>query len=81
MTRLLIAATAAFALAGAAAAQPAYDSSQGAAPGDYPRCTQPGQDRCVAGGRHMAGKPMMKGKMHHARKAGPTKSSKDGERG
>lgn len=46
MKRLLIAA-ALTAMATAAAAQPAYTSSQGGPPSDYPRCTHRGQDRCV----------------------------------
>jgi hypothetical protein len=80
MTRLLIAAAAFTALAGAAMAQPAYDASQGSPPSDYPACTHKGQDRCVSGMRrgHHA---------HHAAaakgdKAAPKgKSSTDGERG
>ncbi len=79
MKRLLIAAAAFTALAGAAAAQPAYDASQGSAPEKYPPCTKKGQDRCMSGGRHhMAGH-------HHMGAASAdkkdTKSSKDGERG
>ena len=82
MKRLLIAAAALTAVAGVASAQPAYDSSQGSAPADYPHCTQPGQDRCIAGagGRHMhmnAPKAMH----HHAAKPASKKTSKDGERG
>jgi hypothetical protein len=80
MKRVLIAAAALTALAGAAVAQPAYDSSQGSPPSDYPPCTHKGQDRCVAGGHmhghHMAG--------HHAKSdkgAKGGKSSSDGERG
>ncbi len=81
MKRLLIATAALSALAGAALAQPAYDSSQGQAPSDYPRCTHKGQDRCMAGG-HMGGHHMHM-KMHHKadKDAKDTKSSKDGERG
>ena len=58
MKRVLIAAAAFAAMAGAAAAQPAYDSSQGSPPSDYPACTHKGQDRCMTGhmrGHHMAG--------------------------
>ena len=77
MKRILIAAAAFTALAGAAVAQPAYDPSQGAAPSDYPPCTHPGQDRCVTGGHHhMAGHH--KG---HPGKGKGGKSSSDGERG
>ena len=79
MKRLMIATVAFTALAGAALAQPAYDSSQGDPPSTYPVCTHKGQDRCVQGGHHHA----------HASKApekakgskGGTKSSTDGERG
>jgi hypothetical protein len=82
MKRILIAAAALTAMAGAAMAQPAYDSSQGSPPSDYPRCTHKGQDRCVSGGhaRHTASH-------HKASKAkgtgdgGGGKSSSDGERG
>jgi hypothetical protein len=81
MKRILIAAAAFAAMAGAAMAQPAYDSSQGSPPDNYPPCTHKGQDRCVSGGhaRHMAGH-------HKASKAkggesGGGKSSTDGERG
>ena len=82
MKRLLIAAAAFTAMAGAAAAQPAYDSSQGGPPSDYPRCTHKGQDRCMAGG-HMAGHHMAG---HHKADKGDKgakggKSSTDGERG
>jgi len=79
MTRLLIAAAAFSALAGGAVAQPAYDSSQGAPPSDYPTCTHRGQDRCMQrGGGHMHGKHM--GGKHMGAKKG-TRSSADGERG
>ena len=76
MKRVLIAAAAFAALAGAAVAQPAYDSSQGSPPSDYPPCTHPGQDRCVAG--HMKGHHG-----HHKAEKGEkgSKSSTDGERG
>jgi hypothetical protein len=74
MKRLLIAAAALSALAGAAMAQPAYDPSQGQAPSDYPKCTHKGQDRCVTGGR------MSGGHAHH-HKGGKGHSSTDGERG
>jgi len=73
MMRLLIAAAAFTALAGAAAAQPAYTESQGGPPSEYPVCTHKGQDRCVQRGG--------KGHHHHkdAKKGGH--SSTDGERG
>ena len=74
MKRLLIAAAAFAALAGAATAQPAWDESQGQPPSDYPPCTHPGQDRCVTG--HMAGHH---GHHHHGGHKG--KDSSDGERG
>ncbi len=78
MKRLLIATAAFTALAGAVVAQPAYDPSQGQPPADYPACTQPGQDRCVAGARAIHGH-------HHAKHAKAAEkaaaSSKDGERG
>ena len=82
MKRLLIATAAFTALAGAAAAQPAYDSGQGQPPSDYPPCTEHGQDRCVAGDHHMHGHHMHGHHMHmkaHDRDKGG--SSKDGERG
>jgi hypothetical protein len=80
MKRVLIAAVAFAAMAGAAAAQPAWDASQGNAPSDYPPCTHPGQDRCMTGHMHghhkgHAGKGAEKG----GEKGG--KSSTDGERG
>ena len=79
MKRLLVAAAALSALAGAAVAQPAYDASQGPAPSEYPKCTKPGQDRCVAGGQHR-----MRHKARKAPKAAPkggASTSRDGERG
>lgn len=73
MKRILIAAAAFAALAGAAAAQPAYDPNQGGSPpSDYPPCTHPGQDRCVAG---------MHGHHHHHHGKDKAKTSSDGERG
>jgi hypothetical protein len=81
MKRILIAAVAFAGMTGAAMAQPAYDSSQGSPPSDYPACTQKGQDRCVAGG-HMKGHHMAA--HHHADKdkgGKGGKSSTDGERG
>ena len=77
MKRLLIATAAFTALTGAVAAQPAYDPGQGQPPSDYPACTQPGQDRCVAGAHHMHGRHMHM-KLHGKDKAG---SKTDGERG
>jgi hypothetical protein len=80
MKRLLIAAAALAAMAGAATAQPAYDSSQGSPPSDYPPCTHPGQDRCVSGHmRHM----VMKGHHHPngEKSAKGGKTSSDGDRG
>ncbi len=81
MKRILFAAAAFSALACAATAQPAYDG-QSTAPSDYPPCTQPGQDRCMAGGggggRHMHMKHMH---MKHMKGHHEAKSSKDGERG
>ena len=47
MKRLLIVTAAISALATAAAAQPAYNGSQGPPPQDYPVCTHRGQDRCI----------------------------------
>ena len=79
MKRLLIATAAFTALAGAAAAQPAYDPGQGQPPSDYPPCTQPGQDRCVAGGHHMHGHHMHMHMNRHGKDK--SASSKDGERG
>jgi hypothetical protein len=88
MKRLLIAAAALTAMAGAAAAQPAYDSSQGGPPSDYPRCTHKGQDRCMAGGghgHHMVAKQKSDNGAKPAAKGGKGaksgKSSSDGERG
>ena len=49
MKRILIAAAALSALAGAAMAQPAY-RGQGGPPPEYPPCSHPGQDRCVQHG-------------------------------
>lgn len=79
MKRVLIAAAAFAAMAGAAAAQPAYNSSQGDAPANYPPCTHKGQDRCVSG--HM--RHVMKGHHHPngEKSAKGGKSSSDGERG
>jgi len=78
MKRVLIAAAALAALAGAAAAQPAYDTSQGDAPSNYPPCTHKGQDRCMTG--HM--RHVMKGHHHMGAKSDKGgKSSSDGERG
>ena len=80
MKILLIGAAAAFALVGAASAQPAYDSSQGAAPSDYPICSKPGQDRCMQhGAAHKAGVAHHHRGDHHKGKGG--KTTKDGERG
>jgi hypothetical protein len=77
MKRVLIAAAAFTALAGAALAQPAYDPSQGTAPSDYPPCTHKGQDRCMTG--HMKGHHS--GGHHQAKGEKGGKSSTDGERG
>ena len=75
--KLVLIATAAFTvMAGAALAQPAYDPNQGQPPSDYPPCTMPGQDRCVAG--HMKGRHMH---MKHAKAAAADKAKTDGERG
>ena len=83
MKSLLIATAVAFAFSGAALAQPAYDASQGAAPTEYPKCTKPGQDRCVSSG-HMAkgkaGHHKMRHKAHKAAAKGGA-TSRDGERG
>jgi len=73
MKRILIAATAFSALAGAAMAQPAYDASQGAPPSDYPPCSHRHEDRCVQHGG------WAHGGHHHWKKHGH--SSTDGERG
>ena len=84
MKTLLIGAAAAFALVGAASAQPAYDSSQGAAPSDYPVCSKPGQDRCMQhGAAHKAGVAHShKGDHHKGKGKGKGgKTTKDGERG
>jgi len=57
MKRILIAAVALSALAGAAAAQPAYHG-QGGPPPAYPACSHYGQDRCAQhgdGGWHGGG--------------------------
>lgn len=78
MMRLLIAAAAFTALAGAAAAQPAYSESQGAPPEKYPPCTHKGQDRCVQHGGK--GHHHMAGHKHMGHKSS-AKSSTDGERG
>ena len=73
MKRVLIAAAALSALAGAAMAQPAYDASLGAAPTSYPPCDHKGQDRCTqhGGGHHH----------HHHHGDKHKHSSADGERG
>ena len=49
MKRILIAEAALAAMAGAAAAQPAYQG-QGGPPPEYPPCSHHGQDRCVQHG-------------------------------
>lgn len=80
MTRVLIAAAALSALAGAALAQPAYENGQGAAPSNYPLCTHKGQDRCTQhgkGGWHGGGG----GHHNHHAAAKAVHSSADGERG
>ena len=50
MKRLLIAAAAMCAVAGAASAQPAFHPREGGPPPEYPPCSHPGQDRCVQHG-------------------------------
>ena len=80
MKRLLIAAAALSAIAGAASAQPAWHAGAGGPPQDYPACSHPHQDRCAqhGGWRH-----------HHDADDGDTghhwrhhhHSSTDGERG
>lgn len=76
MKRVLIAAAALAALAGAAAAQPAYQTSEGAPPSSYPPCTHPHEDRCMqhGGWSHW-------GHHHHMAKPEHQHSSTDGERG
>ena len=84
MKRIMIIAAAASVLAGAAMAQDAYTSAQGAAPSDYPPCTKAGQDRCTEhGGKHMKGHRhmMKKAEGSESGKAAGGKTSKDGERG
>ena len=78
MKRILIAAAALSALAGAAMAQPAYHG-QGGPPPEYPPCSHPGQDRCVQhgwGGWHGGGHHGWGGHWRHHHH-----SSTDGERG
>lgn len=72
MKTLLLAAAALSVIGSAALAQPAYDPGQGPAPAEYPVCSHPGQDRCVAhkGGGH---------ERHGRHKAHPAKVK--GERG
>jgi len=81
MKRFLIAAAALTAMAGAAAAQPAFDPSKGDPPSEYPPCTQPGQDRCVVGGHHMAHHVVAHRKGSEGKGGSSGKSSTDGERG
>ncbi len=82
MKRLLIAVAAFSAMAAAAAAQPAYDPSQGAAPSDYPRCSHRGQDRCSNHGwSHHKGSMKMMKHMHHRKGGKSHHSTTDGERG
>ena len=50
MKRMLIAAAAICAIAGAASAQPAWHPREGGPPPAYPPCSHPGQDRCVQHG-------------------------------
>ena len=50
MKRMLIAAAALCAIAGAAAAQPAWHPREGGPPPGYPPCSHPGQDRCTQHG-------------------------------
>jgi len=78
MKRILIAAAALSALAGAAVAQPAYHG-QGGPPPAYPPCSHPGQDRCAQhgwGGWHGEGHHGWGHHWHHHHH-----SSTDGERG
>ncbi len=58
MNRMLIAAAALCAIAGAASAQPAFHPREGGPPPAYPPCEHPGQDRCAQhgwGGWHGGG--------------------------
>jgi hypothetical protein len=77
MKRMLIAAVAFSAIAGAAAAQPAWHRGEGGPPPQYPPCTHPHEDRCVQhggwGGGWHAGWGHHWHHHHH--------SSVDGERG
>ena len=50
MKRMLIAAAALCAIAGAASAQPAWHPREGGPPQAYPPCSHPGQDRCLQHG-------------------------------
>ena len=78
MKRILIAAVALSALAGAAAAQPAFHG-QGGPPPEYPPCSHPHQDRCVQhgwGGWHGGDGGGWRHHWHHHHH-----SSTDGERG
>jgi hypothetical protein len=50
MKRMLIAAAAICAIAGAASAQPAWHPREGGPPPAYPPCSHPGQDRCLQHG-------------------------------
>ena len=50
MKRMLIAAAALCAIAGAASAQPAWHPREGGPPPGYPPCDHPGQDRCAQHG-------------------------------
>ncbi len=82
MKRMLIAAAAICAIAGAASAQPAWHPREGGPPPAYPPCSHPGQDRCVqhgwggwhGGWRHHDGDWGRHWHHHHH-------SSTDGERG
>ena len=85
MKRLLIAAAAFTALAGAAAAQQAYTPDQGSPPSEYPRCTHRDQDRCIQPrawrATHMKARHhAMKGR-HHKAEAKSGHDTADGERG
>jgi len=77
MKRILIAAAAFSALAGAAAAQPAWHPAEGGPPPQYPPCTHPHEDRCVQHGGWGGG--WHAGWTHHWRYH--HHSSTDGERG
>ena len=81
MKRMLIAAAALSALAGAAVAQPAFHRGEGGPPAAYPPCTHHREDRCAQhgwGGWHGDGEHHWGGGLrwhrHHH-------SSTDGERG